>query len=255
MNVLRKLALTAAYITSFPGMPKAESEADLEGLAKYLPTIGTIIGGILFACAYGIDLLSHERILSSFLIVGIWLLITGAIHLDGLMDTADGLFSHRSRDQMLAIMKDSRVGNFGAISGVMLLLAKIIALYSLEPCGLKMAAVLFIPAWARWSEVFAIVCFPYAKPEGMGKVWHESSNFWDLAWAAIVPLILTIAIAASWQSAIPFIVMVATIGAGMLFALRVHYILYGHTGDTYGATVEFSEAAALIILALMQGLI
>ncbi len=252
MNMFRKLALTAAYITSFPGLPRAETEEDLEGLAKYLPTVGTVIGAIVFAGAYACDLLSHERILSSFLTVGLWLLVTGAIHLDGLMDTADGLFSHRSRDQMLSIMKDSRVGNFGAISGVMLLLAKIIALYSLEPGCMKMAALLLIPAWARWSEVFAIVCFPYAKQEGMGKVWHESSKVWDLAWSAIVPLIVTVAIAASCQNALPFIVMVATAGTGILFALRVHNILYGHTGDTYGATVEFSEAAALIILALMQ---
>lgn len=243
--------MAASYVTSFPCLHKAYTEDDLKGLAKYLPAVGVFIGVFLAASYLLFAQLSSSEALRSFLLVLCWLAITGCIHLDGLMDAADGLFSHRSKERMLEIMKDSRVGNFGVITGVMLILAKFSTLASLNPSWI-IAAVLIIPAWARWAEVFAIAVYPYAKEEGMGKVWHDSTELPDLVRAAIFPALFTASVCFYFHSYVYALLPIAAIVPGLIFSHRVCKILNGHTGDTYGATVELSEAAALIILALLQ---
>ena len=254
MNLLNQFALAASYVTSIPGLRKAESEEDLNGLAKFLPTIGTVIGGMLIAVLYLVGHFCSNELLIAFLVIGAWILITGAIHLDGLMDASDGLLSHRSRDKMLEIMKDSRVGNFGAISGLMLVLAKIFAFSALTGVH-QMPVLLLVPAWARWAEVFAIAWYPYARSEGMGKIWHDSTKIEDLLWSAVIPLIISIILSIQFHSLLCLYIAAAAIIPGLAFSFWVHRTLHGHTGDTYGATVEFSEACALVILAVVQDFI
>lgn len=251
MRVLRKLALTASYITSFHFFKSAESEEELRGLSVYLPIVGLFIGAILYAVHSLLNLIDCTNILQAFLLTSAWLSITGCIHLDGLMDAADGLFSHRDRDRILEIMRDSRVGNFGAISGVMLIAAKI--------CGLAMLAqkwmlpaLILIPAWSRWAEVYTIASFPYARQEGMGKVWHDSSDKYDLLTASALPGLATLAVCFYLGSAAISLVIPMAILPGILLSWRINSILKGHTGDTYGAIVEASEAAALISLSMLS---
>ena len=251
MRVLRRLALTISYVTSFHFFKSASSEDELRGLSVYLPTVGIFIGALLFTVYWLLNLVDCADLLRAFLLSGSWLIATGSIHLDGLMDAADGLFSHRDRDRMLEIMRDSRVGNFGAISGIMLLAAKICAL-TLIPEKWMLPALLLIPAWARWSEVFAIAFYPYARAEGMGKIWHESTEKQDLLPALALPGLLTLAICIYFNSAAISFVIPLAILPGILFASRINCVLSGHTGDTYGAVVELSEASAVILLALFS---
>jgi adenosylcobinamide-GDP ribazoletransferase len=251
MRFLRKLALTISYVSSFHFFKPASSEEELRGLSVYLPTVGIFIGTLLFTVYWLLNLIDCANLLRAFLITGCWLMATGCIHLDGLMDAADGLFSHRDRDRMLEIMRDSRVGNFGAISGVMLLAAKICAL-AIMPEKWMFPALLLIPAWARWSEVFAIAFFPYARAEGMGRIWHDSTEKQDLLPALALPGLLSLAVCFYLNSAaISFLIPLAVL-PGIFFASRINCILSGHTGDTYGAVVELSEASALILLALFS---
>lgn len=250
--MIRRLLIAASYVTTLPFLPRPEIEADLWGLAKYLPAVGTIIGITLAALFFAFNLFIAQRLVVAALILVTWILLTGAIHLDGLMDSADGLLSHRSRERMLEIMKDSRVGNYGVIAGVCLLLCKFSALSCINSQEL-IAALLMIPAWARWTEMQTIAAYPYAREEGMGKIWKLSTRSYQLLPAAIVPAAVAIAVVLFFHNWRLMTLIPMTVLPGMALAFWINAILKGHTGDTYGSVVEFSEMSGLVGAAILFG--
>lgn len=250
MKLLKRFLLAASYVTTLPFLRKPETEAELFGLAKYLPAVGTALGGLLALSLIAIGQISHAPLVTAALVLICWILLTGAIHLDGLMDSADGLFSHRSRERMLEIMRDSRVGNYGVIAGVCLLLCKFAALASM-PEQVMLYSLLLIPGWARWTEVYTIARYPYAREEGMGKIWKISTRTYQLIPAAILPTAVSIACATLAHLPELLLLIPLTIVPGILLAFWINAILKGQTGDTYGAVVEFSEAAGLVFAAIL----
>jgi len=247
---LRRLKITVSYVTCLPLTRIDFSEPELlHGLSKYLPSAGLIIGTLLFALNSALSISKSEPIVTAFLLAVSWLILTNGLHFDGLMDTADGIFSHQSKERMLTIMCDSRVGNFGAITGFIALLGKFVAIYSLTGASLG-ACLIVIPAWARWSELYAIAKFPYAKEEGKGKVWHETTVYpIDLFKGAAPPLAVTAAFGLAGYSLV-WSAMILTIISGIIFSKILNGKLGGQTGDTYGATVEISELCCLLALAV-----
>ncbi|MBS1995749.1 MAG: adenosylcobinamide-GDP ribazoletransferase, partial [Cyanobacteria bacterium SZAS LIN-2] len=184
---LAQFALATSYITIIPlsrfikieGEPAVLGDEEiLAGLAKYLPTVGALIGLPLCVMALLLGLgesTANKSLLNAVILAIAWLVITGGLHFDGLMDTADGIFSHRSKERMLEIMQDSRVGNFGAISGICTFVLKVAAMAAMSPQALPLALFL-TPMWARFAEVYAIAHYPYARPQGKGKVWHDTTK-------------------------------------------------------------------------------
>lgn len=252
MKVLKRLRSALSYVTICHLTKEAPTEDDLRGLAKYLPVVGLLIGSLLSAESFALHSFCPASIESLLLLVS-WTVLTGAIHLDGLMDTADGVFSHRDRNRMLEIMHDSRTGNFGAVTGTLLLLCKFAALSSVSSTLSLAAALLIVPAWARWCEVVVIGCYPYARDYGMGKIWHESTSVpKDLIISAALPLAATIAIGMCVGQTIPGIAAasIATIICGCLASTWFNSKLGGQTGDTYGATVELAEAGGLLVASI-----
>jgi len=198
-----------------------------------------------------IMMLPAASILLAAILCVSWLALSGAIHFDGLMDTADGIFSHRSVDRMLEIMRDSRVGNFGAITGICVLILKVAALSNMRT-SLLLAALILVPVWARWCECYAIGYFTYAREEGMGKIWHDSTKYpRDGFLAAIVPLIVTAVCAFKMDAITALVLTGVTIMVGILAAHQIASVIKGHTGDTYGAVVELAEVGGLLIAALV----
>ncbi|MBU6450797.1 MAG: adenosylcobinamide-GDP ribazoletransferase [Cyanobacteria bacterium REEB67] len=269
LNVFARFALATSYITIIPlgSLVKVSSEPSsttldediLSGLAKYLPAVGLLLGALLAIAAASLNLapgLEQNALLKGVIITTLWLVITGGLHFDGLMDTADGIFSHRDRGRMLEIMQDPRAGNFAVITGVAVFAMKAVALASLfRHSGVHATvlptALLLIPAWARFAEAYAIGRYPYAKPEGKGRVWHETMKFpGDLGLALILPLLLTAA-TGIFISETAFYNAITVIFAGFFCAAYLNSRLGGHTGDTYGTVVEVSETISLIALALL----
>lgn len=257
MRTFRRFLLTLSYVTSLPlkGVADIDDyEASLAGLAKYLPAAGVIIGTCLAGIAAALLLNMHApHLVAGAVLTVSWLCLTGGLHFDGLMDAADGIFSHRSKERMLEIMMDSRVGNFGALAGLAVLLIKFACVTSL--CGkiFLLLAILFItPAWARWCELYAIGRFPYARAEGKGKIWHDSTRFpADIFKGIVIPLLVSV-IAATKVGLSPILLVV---GFGILCGLVASHWLAshidGHTGDTYGAVVELSETGCLLLAAIV----
>src|SRR5262245_8421508 len=105
MNPFKKFALAVSFVTCIPliRLPEDITSNSMHGLSKYLPAVGLLIGVILAALAFALDALQTNSLLMAVLLTVSWLSLTGGIHFDGLMDTADGIFSHRDTARMLEI--------------------------------------------------------------------------------------------------------------------------------------------------------
>lgn len=141
----------------------------------YFPIMGLGIGAALFGLDRLFDLFLPTALGSALLIVAL-VLLTGANHLDGFMDSCDGMVAGRSPQERLAIMRDSRVGSFGVIGVLCLLLVKYISILFL-PGAWRMAALLLMPTLGRWSMVYAIFAYPAARREGLGQSYKEHANW------------------------------------------------------------------------------
>ncbi|WP_127568589.1 adenosylcobinamide-GDP ribazoletransferase [Paenibacillus xylaniclasticus] len=222
------------------------------------PLAGLLIG-VLTAGASALFQLLDMPLLAAALTLGWWIALTGGLHLDGWMDTADGVLSGRPREQMLEIMKDSRVGAMGVIAGFMLLLVKFAALVTLfertDSTSVWMMLALG-PVWSRWWMTAAIVIWPSAREGGMGAMFRAASSK-HAAGAAVMAIAVSVAVAAMLRlEVVQSVVAVAVIAGaaaavGLLLAIWLGRKLGGLTGDTYGAMNEASEAAGLIAICLL----
>lgn len=217
-------------------------------IARWCPIVGLLIGSILILSSTLLELLGIPNLTRSALMVGIWVAITGGLHLDGAMDTADGL-GVRDPDRRLVVMKDSATGAFGAISAIIILVLKIVTLGEMSlPLWL---VILSATGWARWGQVLAIAFYPYLRKTGKGSFHKENLRLpQDILWGLVVLLCLsslwlTIDYLFWWQVGI---IILGNMAIALLTGYWFHKQLGGHTGDTYGAVVEWTEALILCFL-------
>ncbi len=215
----------------------------------YFPVVGLMVGGVLFGIDRGLGLVLPPAVVNA-LLIAVLIILTGALHLDGFIDTCDGLAGESPR-RRLEIMSDSQVGAFGIAGACCLLLIKYAALLSL-PGNLRMIALLLMPTLSRWVVVYSIFAFPYApkKTSGLGQIFKQQATWQGLTTATLATLV-TVTVLMSWQG----IVLMAEVwliifGVAHLFRSR----LGGLTGDTYGAINELAEVLVLISLPLMAGI-
>jgi adenosylcobinamide-GDP ribazoletransferase len=228
-------------------------ESVLRRSVVFYPAVGCVIGLIVVAAGAGLTTVLPESAAAA-LLTALWLALTGGLHMDGLMDTADGLLSHRSRERMLEIMKDSRVGAMGVMAGVVQLLVKYALLSALLEHGWAEAAGLLaaVTVWSRWFMVAAVAFWPYARDgQGMGAMLTGVGSR-HLLGASLMAASLSIASLALGGSGLRDAVALSAAGAlaagsiGTLVAVRMAGKLGGLTGDTYGAINELLETALLL---------
>ncbi len=234
MNFLSALG----FLTTLPVGSAAFREDG--GQILHFPLVGLLIGALLWGVdALGARVLAPEvRALVDVLFLAV---LTGALHLDGLADTADGLFAHRSRERALEIMKDPRVGVMGVLAVTFGLLLKTAALARLQgpTCGLWL---LTAPAWARSAQVAGLVFTDYVRTGG-GKsdLFFQKGRYGLLAFTGL-PLGLTFVI--GWLPGLITLAGVAGVTGVLIFYFRKK--IGGMTGDTLGALTEVVETAALL---------
>jgi len=238
--------LALQFLTRIPvPLRCAVTERQLARSMAYYPLVGLLLGGAAvllhllvarFAAAPVADLAA----------VTLLVLLTGNMHLDGLMDTADGIWSGRPREQMLEIMRDSRVGSHAVAAGILVLLAKIILLGQISPAA-RTAALLLFPVLGRWSIVYAATIHPYARSHGLGR-FTASLGKWQLLFASAVTLALSYYLL---QTAGLILCGAVLLGAVLLAAYLARRV-GGMTGDLLGAVNELMEVLALIVLLLLQ---
>jgi len=229
------------------------TEEDFGASVRWFPLIGAVLGLCYGAAAvlfflllpdWGIHLPRH--VCTAFLLL-LTVLLTGGLFCDGFMDSADGIFSGRSRERMLEIMKDSRVGANGVMAFTGLMLLEWAALLDMREEIIPMA-VFIMPVISRLMVVMAITCFPYARPEGMGKAFALYAGKHALLFASVCTLVLVL----PWG-----ITAVLALLAGGIFALCFHryvtHVLGGVTGDTYGASAVLTELVVLLTVLFADG--
>lgn len=236
------MAAATAFLSrlSLPGSRRLLASEPLLLGGEYFPLVGLLLAlclwFLLFLCSPWLSSLP----LAALLVVGL-VLLTGGLHLDGLMDTCDGLFGGLTRERQLEIMHDSRVGSFGVLGGASSMLLKFACLASARPEALPAMLLVTLPV-ARWSLVFVMKLFPDVRTDGLGVMFRRS----------LTPLTLLIA-----SALLLLIVLVSSGPAGLLvwglvaatsFALGfwISRKLGGLTGDTCGAIAEVAEVVGLL---------
>ena len=239
---MRALLVAIGFLTRLP-VPASvfdDARAQSRSLAWY-PLVGAIVGGLLCLLAW---LLQHAPpLLSAVLLLVAWVSLTGALHLDGLADSADAWIGGLGdRERTLTIMKDPRSGPAGVTALVLVLLLKFAALASLPaPAWI---ALLLAPMLARAALTLAFLSTPYARSGGIGRALTDAPRA-----AAIAALLVSAAACAlaGWRGTLALAV------AALIFLLWRRACLrrlQGMTGDTCGALAEITEAAVLVALAL-----
>ena len=258
MQHLRKFQAALIFYTCLP--LRSQKMLDFRGIALYAPLIGILIGSAIASLDFCLGLLkpTPEFIyLRSLLTILLGLLITGGLHLDGAMDTADGL-AVTDPNRRLEVMTDSSTGAFGAMAGITVLLLKVFALAAIS--DRRFWILTSIWAWARWGQLRAIMAYPYLKAIGKGKFHQEDLHHWQVWLMAILLTIGNLAIGffyqisyqANYQS-IYLSVCLTAIGFSFawLIGAWLNRQLGGQTGDTYGAIVEWTEALSLCAIAYL----
>lgn len=239
---MRGLLVALGFLTRLPVPPRAfdDAQARTASLAWY-PLVGAILGLLL----WGLAALLHGTppLLSAALLLLGWVALTGALHLDGLADSADAWIGGLGdRERTLAIMKDPRCGPAGVVALVVLLLLKFAALASLPPA--HGAALLLAPLLARMALTGAFLWLPYVRSGGLGSALAGASRS---ACLTSVALGAAACLPFGWRG------LLALLLAAIVFALWRRACLCrlgGFTGDTAGALAEMIEAAVLVGLAL-----
>lgn len=210
------------------------------GMIRFFPVVGLMAGLIMAGVDYGASLLWPDAVVA-LVDVLVLVAVTGAFHLDGLGDAADGLFSHRSRERALEIMKDSRTGMMGLVAIFCILALKIAGMYAAKTVcggGTFFLLLVIVPAYARGGMLFGIRYLRYGRENtGTGHdLFEKRLPRKDFIWMAI-PLFFSLFLG------------IRGIVLNLLFAVCVFLLLRLYrkkmgciTGDMLGAMVEVTEA-------------
>ena len=245
--MLRRFLLAVQFLTRFP-VPRglATTEAELGQAAGFFPLVGVVVGasaGAVFVLAQRYAPLS----VAVFLTLVFAAFITNGFHEDGLADTFDGLGGGWTKDRALEIMRDSRIGTYGSLALIFLVLGKYTFLTTLEPRHIWRWLILAHTA-SRWTVLPLCLWLPYARAEGQGKLVARQIGFTAFFIGSLTLLLVLLLF--PWQIALVALAVVAsvTLLSGLYFKRR----LDGITGDCLGAANQLTELALYLTAVLVR---
>lgn len=240
---MKSLLLMMTFFTRLP--LKYNYEYDERDLIKGIilfPIIGLIIGLLLY-----IPTLFKDYIHKPVLIVAIWIVyiwLTGGLHIDGLADTLDGIFSNRDREKILDIMKDSRIGTFGVLGIVLFIIFNLVLSYYID-----YRLFILIPVVGRSSALLSASISKYARKEGgMGEAFIENCFLKE----ASIGIAFSFLIAFILLRVKAILAMVITFIAVILITNSIRRKLEGITGDIMGCVIEISQTLLILSMYLID---
>lgn len=250
-DIINQIVLLIQFMTRIYVPLKVEySEEKLAKGIKYFPLIGYFIGLIIFVIANILNKYVDNKYIISLLIILLELKLVGLIHVDGLADSFDGLFSYRDKDKILEIMKDSRVGTNGVVILIFYYLAKLILIAEIISRG-DMRCLIVYPIIARMSTSVNAGFGVYARDKGMSTGIIGINKMKDGIFSIILTLLLTILVYYN-SGMLKGIAMLIT---GILFIFYFRQVVYkkidGITGDTMGASLEMTGLIVLLVGAII----
>ncbi len=225
-------------------IPVPAGEYRLEAALGWLPVVGFLLGGILAVVDACLGWLQVSPLVASTCLVVLLLMLTGALHADGLMDTCDAVFGHASPARRLEIMRDPHPGAFGVVGLVCVVALKIAAIDAL-PGSIRPQLLFLAPGLGRWSIVLLATAFPYGRPGGLGAPLKASATPRAFVVASVLPL-ATCVLAGPVGIACAALTTATGLAAGR-WLMRL--LPAGITGDGYGAVCELVEAVAWLAAA------
>jgi adenosylcobinamide-GDP ribazoletransferase len=247
--IIRSWAGWNAALMFYTCLPIPQSwPLEFRWIARWVPWVGVVVGGLLACVDRALTGLQMPETVSSALVVAVGIVLTGGLHLDGVMDTADGL-AVPDASRRLAVMVDSHMGAFGGMAAIVLVLLKVLALTALADS--RVFIFVAVAVWGRWAQQWAIARYPYLKKEGKGAFHKAALPSVGYTLPSLIGIVLlSIGLAAlGW---VPWFLVWRSLAGGFVFALLTSAYfdrqLGGHTGDTYGAVVEWTEALLLCSL-------
>jgi adenosylcobinamide-GDP ribazoletransferase len=253
INSFTSLLAAIAFYTSLP-IP-ANLQLDFARIARWAPLIGVLLGGALGAIDLGLEWLKMPTLIRSSLIVTLWIWWTGGLHLDGAMDTADGL-AVQDPERRLTVMTDSVTGAFGAMVAVIIILLKAAALTTITDN--RIWVLMLVAGWSRWGQVLSIARYPYLKAEGKGAFHRQGMKLPQDILIGLVVMLGVTGCQIYFQPGDWLVLGLRSLaGAGVAVLVGAYFDrnLGGHTGDTYGAVVEWTETFTLCLLTIPQNLL
>ena len=250
-NFFEQFIILIQFMTRLPIPLKVNySEKKLGKSIKFFPLVGLIIGLILYfinflIAAYLKNIFYSKTIIAIFLII-VEILIVGIIHIDGLADTFDGLFSYAKKEKMLKIMKDSRIGTNGTVILILYFITKT-ALIS-EIITINPKYLIIFPIIARLSTSTNAGLSDYARKSGMSNAIISENGTFEVIFAFVLTNILVFFIIGSKGTIIVFIAFLFII----FFMINVRKKIGGITGDTMGASLELISILVLFLSTLFK---
>jgi cobalamin 5'-phosphate synthase/cobalamin synthase len=243
---MRQLLGAVSFLTRIPVPQIVQTAAELGKTARWFPLVGLGLGGVYAGVCWLLAPRLPAMVVATLLLV-VDALLTGALHIDGLADMADGFGGGRTREDVLRIMREHAIGSYGAAALILVFLLKTACLTTLIADGRSRWILCLAPALSRWSIVLMTQLSPYARKtaDGSGAVSAHVGR-------------AELAIASATCLALPFlfgplrtvICWVAVATLTLLMTVLCRWRIGGFTGDTLGANVVTGEALQFVIALL-----
>lgn len=243
---MKSFLLAIQFLTIVPIKIRQLKEKSLSWSMVFFPIVGLLIGLVLIGVNNLLLVLNVEQIPSGIILIVLLIILTGGIHVDGLADTADAFLSGKNKEEMLRIMRDPHIGAMGVVGIVSIILLKIAFLSSINPLFRPVSLILMC-VLGRWSLVFSIFLFPYARQDGKAKVFINGINSKIFILATIIALIIVFAV---WKLSGLLVFAVISLCA-YLIGRFINKVIDGITGDALGAINELAEVITLVSICVL----
>lgn len=237
-----EMRIALMTLTRLPTGRVGDPVPSMAAAAWAYPLVGLLVGGV-GALAYGLAVAAHlPPALAALAALAVGLIVTGAIHEDGLADTADGLGGGHDRARKLAILRDSHVGSYGILALILSLATRGVCIATVDAPVVVICALVALAAASRAAMVVALFAMPAARSDGLGQA---ASNVGlprcmvGVAFGLAALVILT----AAWP-----VIAIAMVAAGMLLGWLAWRQIGGQTGDVLGAIQQVTEIAGWVVI-------
>ena len=243
---MKRFFAALSFLTILPAGKMADTES-LGRAVPFFPVVGILIGMILGVLDLGLRRVGIPPFPEAIVMVMAWAMLTGGLHLDGVADSADGLCSARSRERMLEIMRDSRIGTMGALALIFVITLKSGCLLEIPKAPTPLLRILLLaPVAGRCLQVSMLTWLPYARRDGgIVQVFLNQRRQHH----AIIALILLIVLSGGLLGVSGVVYAGVSLSVGLIFSIHCLKKLGGFTGDTLGSICEMGEVAFLFAAA------
>lgn len=237
---MNRFKMILSFFSTIPLSNVHFNESELGKGIRMLPIVGIIFGSLIGGLYLLLHLLHIENQISAFLIIVFYIFLTGGLHLDGVADTCDGIFSHRSKERILEIMKDSRIGTFGVVSLIVLLLGDWLFL-----SNSTVFVIILFPIVGRCIALWTCRISTYAREEGFGIQFILEAKHTKSLFVFILCTVLICVSSIMFDQLEVILAFIFTYLMMISVIKRINRKLDGITGDVIGFSIEFSQLCFL----------